>query len=168
MRRRMHLWIFVLSATVVLCVAIQFFVPAPTALEKKQIVEGKTLESVALSRFGAYVRPMNWPPNVITLKDSEFVCAPAWKEVVRAGKAESIVIEGTVYCRTMVSEGAAGSVYNEYTYVFRTEERVRSFMFMVRMPQCANYDSPNKEECERQQKEFNPDGVAGEVLDTLK
>jgi hypothetical protein len=121
------------------------------------------------SDFGlTYVVPVNWPPTLVTLKDTVFSCAASGEEISATGKTETVEIEGAQYCRTVQAEGAAGSVYRQYLYTFQRGEQLLSFAFASRMPQCLNYDSPEKEVCIQEQGGFNPDSVVALMTSTLK
>lgn len=120
------------------------------------------------SDFGlTYVHPVDWPPK-LTVLDAVVTCTATGDEVTSAGKTEPVQIGGQEYCKTTMSEGAAGSVYHQYVYIFTRAGQVLSLSFTARMPQCVNYDSPQKEVCIEEQEGFNPDTVVADMVSTLK
>jgi hypothetical protein len=66
-----------------------------------------------------------------------------------------------------LSEGAAGSVYTTYAYKLYMEKKNVTLSFVIRTPQCANYDDPNKTNCEKEKKEFNVDEMVDKIFETV-
>lgn len=110
-----------------------------------------------------YISPSDWPPNV-QLIDKQFVCNETGSEVLPAGKTEKKIINGRTYCVTTESEGAAGSVYNQYTYAFAQNAKTVILTFGLRFVQCANYDEPRKTACETERQTFNVDNFIADIL----
>lgn len=104
-----------------------------------------------------YVTPVDWPPVTTTLAEGTYTCTSAGGETERAGKTEEVLIHGKTYCKTTLSEGAAGSVYFQYAYIFEENDTLQSVTFSARMPQCANYDELERAFCVEEQETFNPD-----------
>lgn len=113
-----------------------------------------------------YVHLLDWPPAVQVL-DESFSCTPGGEEIDRAGQTELITEADSQYCRTMVVEGAAGSVYTQYAYAFPAGERTVILTFSTRVPQCANYDEPQKTACEEERSSVDIDALADSVIRTL-
>lgn len=99
-----------------------------------------------------YVHAQEWPPK-ITVGEAPAECA---------GQIE---VNSHTYCRTVTTEGAAGSIYADYTY--RSSEGL-TLAFTTRTPQCANYDEPQKATCEQEQASFNPEELADHILQTVE
>ena len=72
------------------------------------------------------------------------------------------------YCVTRESEGAAGSVYTSYTYVFGEGNETIIFTFSLQAVQCANYDNPQKTACEKERRSFDPDRIADQMARSIK
>lgn len=113
-----------------------------------------------------YVHATDWPPSVKVL-DTEFACAPAGNEIAATGQTETVETAGRTFCRTKTSEGAAGSIYHAYDYVFAAGPGTVTLSFTVRMPQCANYDEPEATACATEQRAFDPDQLAASMADTF-
>ncbi len=109
--------------------------------------------------FGmTYVGAFDWPPQVQILNE-EFSCTEGGSEIARAGRTSKQTINGRDYCATKLVEGAAGSTYTQYAYVFPKNSRTVIFTFSTRAPQCLNYDDPRKTECQTEQSSFAIEGI---------
>jgi len=105
-----------------------------------------------------YVHPVEWPPSVM-VKNEELNCMNPGKKVQ---------INGASYCIVAESEGAAGSTYTNYTYKKQFGTKVVVIVFVVRTPQCANYDEPKKGECEKEKIDLNIDTIVDKMFSTIK
>ncbi len=114
----------------------------------------------------SYVSLVDWPPQV-QMMDEAFSCVEGGEEVARAGRTEPISVSGREYCRTVISEGAAGSVYRQYAYAFAAGTSTAIMTFSTRQPQCANYDEPSRADCEREQSGFDPDDLTDSIATTF-
>jgi hypothetical protein len=112
-----------------------------------------------------YVHPVQWPPMLTSEDVTELTCAVG-EDQARGYKTEFVEGGGMQFCRTISTEGAAGSVYYSYSYKFSSgsSTAVQNITFGVRMPQCENYDSPEKEQCIEEQKNFNPDAIVARAF----
>lgn len=115
----------------------------------------------------AYVNATDWPP-ALNQDDAPYACTEAGDETDRAGGTNEVTINGREYCRTIVAEGAAGSVYRQYAYAFPREEGTAILTFSVRFPQCANYEEAEAAACEAAQGSFNPDALADQMVGTIE
>jgi hypothetical protein len=113
-----------------------------------------------------YLELVDWPPEV-RLSEETFACEEAGEETEVAGRTESVTVGGMDYCRTTISEGAAGSVYTQYAYAFAQDDGSVFITFSTRSPQCANYDAAERSDCEDGLDEFNPDELADRMARTL-
>ena len=113
-----------------------------------------------------YVDLEAWPPEV-ALSDESFVCTEGGDEGSDTGSTESVTISGDEYCRTTTVEGAAGSVYAEYSYSFPVDSGTATLTFSTRSPQCDNFDGPPRTQCEEDQTSFNPDDLVSQISLTL-
>jgi hypothetical protein len=111
---------------------------------------------------------VDWPPQ-IQVVPGPFSCTEAGEETSRAGRTENRIIDGTVYCVTKVTEGAAGSIYTQYAYARETDgNKVMILTFSSRAVQCTNYDEPEASACEVEQEAFDPDKIAGDWIKTIE
>ena len=102
-----------------------------------------------------YVRPTDWPP-VVSIKDQAYNCLEGGNAPSdRAGITQKKMINGQEYCVTEVGDGAAGSVYHQYTYAFPYQYRTANLTFTFQFPQCMNYDEPKQSACKAEEEAFN-------------
>ncbi|HEY1037748.1 MAG TPA: hypothetical protein VGE62_04185 [Candidatus Paceibacterota bacterium] len=117
--------------------------------------------------FGTqYVTATDWPPQVRVL-DTSYSCADEGSQTGPSGRTEKRIIEGTEHCVTTLSEGAAGSTYTTYSYVFEKDKKTVEISFTARSVQCLNYDEPQATRCQAEQKLFNADDFAASVARSL-
>lgn len=109
-----------------------------------------------------YVTTVDWPP-VARLDASAYSCTEAGTPTDRTGETRKVTLDGKEWCRTVVTEGAAGSVFHQYAYTTAEQNQTLAVTFSVRMPQCANYDEPQQTACETEQEAFDPDSVVREL-----
>jgi len=114
-----------------------------------------------------YVKTVEWPPQMQQL-DKPFTCIEAGSEIQSAGKTESRIINGRMYCVTTLTEGAAGTIYTQYVYAFAREEKTVILNFSLKRPQCANYDEPEKSACENEQNTFDVDNMVDAMVQSLR
>ncbi len=113
-----------------------------------------------------YIFTQSWPPSVQVTSEA-YSCNqnnPATKEMQ---KTEERVINGSTYCVTDESEGAAGTIYTQYTYTFKKNEKTVSLSFTLALVQCGNYENPERQECEQERKNFNIDVIIDMIAKTL-
>ncbi len=113
-----------------------------------------------------YIHTTDWPPQ-IDVSTAEFTCAEAGKETMQGGRTERKMINGHDYCSTVLSEGAAGSTYTQYTYATKKGDKTVIATFGVRSVQCGNYDDPQKSACETERTMFSIDSIADEIMGTV-
>ncbi|MCL5012086.1 MAG: hypothetical protein M1320_01545 [Patescibacteria group bacterium] len=113
-----------------------------------------------------YIHVIDWPPQVQVLT-GPFSCTQAGSEVMRAGRTEQRIINNNLYCRTIESEGAAGSVYNNYAYAFEKDGKVIVLTFTLRMVQCDNYDDPQKTACKNERSVFDVDSIVDKIAQSV-
>ena len=113
-----------------------------------------------------YISLVDWPPK-IQVTHEPFACTQAGSEIARGGKTEQKTINGTTYCVTTSSEGAAGSIYNQYAYAWYKGNTTVILTFSLRLVQCANYDQPKQKECSDERATFTPDIVLDQIAQTV-
>lgn len=117
--------------------------------------------------FGTdFVTPIEWPP-VVNMYEDEYSCSDIGKEEARAGRTEERKIGDIPFCVTKVQEGAAGSMYTQYTYIFDNYGSLIAFTFTTRSVQCLNYDEPKQSTCLEEQEELNIDEIVRLMAQTL-
>lgn len=113
-----------------------------------------------------YISTVDWPPQV-QITPEPFTCTSAGDVIDRAGKTEEKVINGTQYCVSEISEGAAGSIYHQYAYGFELGESTVYLTASLRFVQCANYDEPEQSDCKNEQETFEIDTLMDRIVQTL-
>lgn len=114
-----------------------------------------------------YISASDWPPAV-TLFPQTFACDMNATSSWSGGKFEERTISGQSFCVERASEGAAGSVFEQYAYATAAGDRTVVLSFTLRFPQCANYDEPQQTECEAERASFRADSIIAEILPTLR
>lgn len=115
-----------------------------------------------------YVSVQEWPP-VVEMTTKILSCAEG-DIVTEDGSPkhnERRMIQGQMYCVSSASEGAAGSTYTNYTYSVQQGDFVTSITFILRTPQCLNYDDPERTACQTEQKNFNTDALAHRIVSSI-
>ena len=113
-----------------------------------------------------YIHPVDWPPQVQILNEP-FACVEAGLEIARAGRTEKRTVDNRVYCRTIESEGAAGSTYTNYAYAFSKKNKTVILAFTLRSVQCDNYDDPQKTACKNERSSFDIDSVVDKMAQSI-
>lgn len=114
-----------------------------------------------------YIHPVAWPPKVQVL-NKPFTCVEGGSQILQNGQTLKQMINDRQYCVTKESEGAAGSIYTNYAYAFSNEGKTIIFTVTLQAVQCANYDDPQKTECEKERGSFNIDDIVDGMAQSLK
>lgn len=114
-----------------------------------------------------YITAADWPPQVRVL-DKPYTCTEGGAATAAAGQTMKKIVNGTEYCVTLESEGAAGSVFMQYTYTFALASKTAVATFSLREVQCGNYDDMQKSECETERNSFTIDSVLTQMVQTIK
>jgi len=125
-----------------------------------------------------YIHTQDWPPQIQVLNET-FTCTEAGVETARAGQTLKRTVDNRTYCVTKVTEGAAGSIYNQYAYAFQAdipptpEASARQsmtviFTFSLRTVQCGNYNEAERKACEGEHETFDLDDVVDRMAMTLQ
>ncbi len=148
--------------------------PTPTVIHAGwKTVADENVSFLYPENIGAtYTTTTDWPPKVQFIH-GPFTCSAAGDITVPAGKTEQLLINGREYCMTTEGEGAAGSTYLLKAYAFAVQdqsgiEKVAIFTFGLREVQCANYDDPQKTECENERATFDISNLVDEIAQTLR
>lgn len=107
-----------------------------------------------------------WPPQGYLLGDGPLTCDT--QGAGEDGQAIQKEINGNMYCITKNTEGATGSTYTQYAYVFEKKEKIFALLFGLRFLQCANYEPEKKGTCEIAQNSFSIDTIADQIAQSFK
>jgi len=113
-----------------------------------------------------FLRAQDWPPQVSLIK-GDFTCTQETSNDLPAVKKQES-IRGREYCVAVDSEGAAGSTYRDYSYTSELFGQLLTIHFVLQYPNCANYDSPQKENCEKEYAAFSPDALAADIRESVR
>lgn len=114
-----------------------------------------------------YITPVDWPP-VLTLSNEVFGCTETSASTGNMSFTEERSVSGREMCVTETMEGAAGSVYTDYSYTFRQNASTTgTFTFSTRMSQCANYGEAERMECDKEREEFSLDELISDIIGTI-
>lgn len=111
-----------------------------------------------------YIHSQGWPPKIVVSSDT-FSCKEGNST---SGTTISKTIGKTTYCITANSEGAAGTIYTDYAYSFSKNNALVTFTFTLGYPQCANYEDPQKTQCENERQTFDLDALISEIAQSVK
>ncbi|MCA9366929.1 hypothetical protein KC887_01530 [Candidatus Kaiserbacteria bacterium] len=119
-----------------------------------------TAVSVASSSYVDFVTSPE-----LAVASSSYSCAVTSTSTPVLGETTERTINGKTVCRFYVADGAAGSVYHQYTYSTAAPTgELLVYTFTVREVQCMNYDEPQASECAAAQAAFDPDQVAAKLI----
>jgi hypothetical protein len=76
-------------------------------------------------------------------------------------------IDGRIYCIESSSEGAAGTIYTQYTYSTIKNGSLTAVSCVIRYPQCMNYSEPYRTECANERETFDLDKIIGYIVKNL-
>jgi uncharacterized protein (UPF0179 family) len=119
------------------------------------------------SLLTTYMHPESWPPKVSVLNKT-FTCKVGGTEITQAGITTKTIINGTEYCVTKESEGAAGSIYTTYTYAFAKTNKTIVLNLIIRSVQCDNYDDPQKTVCKNERASFDLDSIVDKIAQSTQ
>lgn len=110
----------------------------------------------------SYITPVNWPPEV-TMASGTFFCDETPGTSSLPQRIIRRLIDGRVYCVEAMSEGAAGSVYTEYTYTAQRGAELIKLNFILQYPRCLNYDDPIMSACSNERETFDLDSMVDKI-----
>lgn len=115
-----------------------------------------------------YISLVEWPPVLEVQAGQNLDCSETPAESSLPKRVTSRQVDNRIYCVEASSEGAAGSVYTEYSYSGVWKEKIVKFSFTLRYPQCNNYSEPQQTECGNEREAFDLDGVVDRMFSSLK
>lgn len=116
--------------------------------------------------FLKYMDVNEWPPKV-SIQDGAFSCkeTPALSSLSK--RTIKQVIGEQTYCIYASSEGTAGSVYTDYSYSTEMDNKTVTIKLRMRYPNCANYEDPERKDCQKERETFNLDGIVGGMVGSV-
>lgn len=116
-----------------------------------------------------YISEVTWPP-IITLADEDInSCEETPAESSLPFRVSKRLVDNNRwYCVTASSEGAAGSVYTEYTYKTTWQNKVIELYFVLQYPRCDNYPEDQQIECSKERESFDLDALIDRIVLSLQ
>jgi len=115
-----------------------------------------------------YVRVVEWPP-VIKIETGIYSCNTTPLEVSSVSEITSQrLVDDRTYCVNIKHEGAAGSVYSSYTYTTAKNGKLVNVSFVLRYPNCNNYDEEQNKICTSEREAFDIDATVDKIVQTIK
>lgn len=114
-----------------------------------------------------YTSTVEWPP-IVSISEGKLVCLETPLESSFPERTSLIQVDDRLYCVEAISEGAAGSVYTEYTYSTSLNEKLIKTSFTLQFPRCDNYDEDKKIECENEREVFDIDGIVDRIVKSVE
>jgi hypothetical protein len=142
------------------------FVSCPTPSDWKTSSAGGVEFKYPEILTAKYISVSEWPPKAV-VKTGEFSCAETPATESFPARVARRMVDDRVYCVAAMSEGAAGSTYTTYTYTTARAGKLISLNFVLRYPQCLNYDDPKQSECAAEREAFDLDGVIDRIVGTM-
>jgi hypothetical protein len=116
-----------------------------------------------------YIFTQEWPPKLLIIDGAGFSCKQGGLGINgRPGMTIQKKMNNIVYCIENVSGGAAGTFYTDYTYTFLKDSKLVKLSFTLAYPQCANYDDPQKTECEKERQTFDLDTLINRIAESVQ
>ena len=126
-----------------------------------------------------YVALHKWPPEIkilnninglplgIEIKKGELKCLTTPEESSFSKRFYQQNINGRTYCIRAESEGAAGSVYTDYSYYTIYKQKLISINFVLRFSNCSHYPEPERIECVAEREAFDIGNIINEIVETI-
>jgi uncharacterized protein YlzI (FlbEa/FlbD family) len=115
-----------------------------------------------------YIFVQEWPPT-IKIESGNFSCVETPQEVSSMLEITSQrLVDNKIYCVNVKNEGAAGSVYSSYVYTAPLRGKLVSVSFVLRYPNCANYEEEQSQFCTSERETFDLDATVDRIVQTIK
>jgi hypothetical protein len=110
-----------------------------------------------------YITAQGWPPK-IEISPEAYSCIAT---TTPNGKTEEKIMSGKT-CITTETQGAAGSIYDQYSYKTSINGKVLILTLTLRETQCGNYPEPQKTDCNNERQTFDLDSLVDSIFQTVK
>jgi len=126
-----------------------------------------------------YIFLQKWPPEIkiltnrydfpaaIEIKNGKLTCQTGLEKSSLSRRFYQKDIHGRAYCIRAESEGAAGSVYTDYTYFTIYKKYLISINFVLRFPNCFHYSEPQRIECTTERETFDIDYTINKIVESI-
>ena len=115
-----------------------------------------------------YVFAQEWPPAV-KIQSGIYSCTETPQEISSMLEITTQrMVDNRIYCVDVKNEGAAGSVYSSYTYTTPKNGKLIEVSFVLRYPNCGNYDQAQSQACTSEREAFDLDATVDRIVQTVK
>ena len=115
-----------------------------------------------------YISVAEWPPT-IKVESGNFSCVETPQEKSSMLEITSQrLVDNRIYCVNVKNEGAAGSVYSSYIYTTPKRGKLVSVSFVLRYPNCTNYDEEQSLACTSEREAFDLDATVDRIVQTVR
>ena len=135
---------------------------------QEQLGEGSIVFLETKELNTKYISGQTWPPKITVSEASELICNETALESSIPERVYKQIVNNQEYCITASSEGAAGSVYAEYSYSTIKFNKLITLDFALRFVNCYNYDGENQTACIAERETFNPSDNINEIVSSAE
>jgi len=115
-----------------------------------------------------YISVAEWPPT-IKVASGNFSCVETPQEKSSMLEITSQrLVDNRIYCVNVKNEGAAGSVYSSYVYTTPLRGKLVLVSFVLRYPNCTNYEEEQSRACTSEREAFDIDATVDRIVQTIK
>ena len=136
--------------------------------EKRETVEPSLTFGEVEELNTKYISQVVWPPEITLSEGLELVCNETPMESSVAKRVYKETFNGQEYCITVSSEGAAGSIYTEYSYSTIKFNKLITLDFILRFVNCSNYDEEEQTACITERESFNPTSYIDKIISNVE
>jgi hypothetical protein len=158
------------SCWLIVEVSIGEYADMPAADRETFVSYDKGISFKYPEKFPAkYIYPEYWPPRISASAEKNTLDCPVTS--AESSLPQRIIlktINNQIYCIRALSEGAAGSVYTDYSYSYILDDRIITVNLVLRYPGCSNYDDRRKTECEQERQTFDLDNIIDQITQTVQ
>jgi membrane-bound inhibitor of C-type lysozyme len=134
---------------------------APESLEEKCISLQKWPPEIKI-----LANENDWP-LVIEIKNGKLTCQTTPEESSFSKRFFQQDVDERTYCIRAESEGAAGSVYTDYTYYTIYKGNLIAINFVLRFTNCSHYSEPQSLECRAEREAFDIGNTINKIVDSI-
>ncbi len=106
-------------------------------------------------------------PSEYKISEGQIDCPGSNSESELISETIKRKIDGRIYCVESKSEGAAGSIYSEYSYATIKNGKLIILSCVIRYSQCMNYSEQDRSCCLEEREGFDLDKIVDYIVDSL-
>lgn len=131
-----------------------------------EVVAKKQLKYMSIQdlKLRVLVDEEAFPPG-FSMENGEISCRPTSAPSGTEPRLAQETLHGRKYCLQHTSEGAAGTIYQEYTYATVKDHCMLVIDFTIRSSRCGHFGRAERSECREERKKFDPNGMAAHLVE---